>query len=160
MGNYVCHHTSSAILLFLLNLSPNHHNTLRNRTPNNNRYKPQKAILPHPYPSTRYITGLKQREPKPRQSSEDIDSTVRTRPVHTIRLEEVRTRTLEYDRSANKRQSNTDVRNDPVGSVLCGPAVDEEADGNEQTRGDHEWDAEFGLADAVVGGFGTQVDLV
>lgn len=88
-----------------------------------------KRLFPHPYPSTRYITGQKQREPKPRQSPQDIDSPVRTRPVHTIRFEEVRTRTLENDSSANKRQNNTDVRNDPVGSVLCGPAVDEEADG-------------------------------
>lgn len=57
---------------------------------------------------------------------------------------------MEGDDQADGEEGGADVRRYPVRLVFCCPAVDEEADGDDEAAGDHEGDAVFGDAVVVV----------
>lgn len=91
-----------------------------------------------------------QRKRKPRQCSQESCYAGCARRVAPVCVYDIRLAALEADDEADGEYCGPDVGDDPVDFVLGGPAVEEEADGDEEAAGDHEWDAEFGASGVVV----------
>lgn len=66
---------------------------------------------------------------------------------------------MKGDDAAAGENCCADVGHDEVDGGAGCEAVDEEADGDEETAGEHEGNAEFGTAGGFVAGFEVDVDL-
>ena len=67
---------------------------------------------------------------------------------------------LKIGDAASCEHGSADIWNDPVCMIPSGPAVEEEADWDEERAGDHEGHAEFGYIEVLVARFETLVDFV
>ena len=131
----------------------------RRRQPQPNGNEPQQTIPP-PIAQTIIHGWREKREPEPGQTPQHRRRADRRGRKARIAIDEIRLNALKAYDDAGAEDGGADVGHDPVGVVLSGPAVEEEADGEDGGAGDHERDAEFGFAGASVALLERLVDVV
>lgn len=93
--------------------------------------------------------GGEEGEAESRQGAHDGGGADGAGGVTGVGVDEEALDALEADDGADGEEAGADVGTDPVGLVLGGPAVDEEAHGDEDGAGDHHGDAVLGAAEAL-----------
>ena len=101
-----------------------------------------------------------EREAKPRQTPQHRGGANGAGSVLGVRVDEVRLDAQEARDNARAEDGGANVRHDPMDLGLGRPAIPEEADRDAQGAGDHERDAEFGLADTTVAALERAIDAV
>jgi hypothetical protein len=103
---------------------------------------------------------LKHLQAKSGQASQDHSGRNGRSCIPRIRIDDVRLRALKSNDGACSEDGRADVGHNPMHITSCTPPIDEQADGDEDGAGDHQWDAEFGLSLVVVPKFQLAVDAV
>lgn len=131
----------------------------RCRQPQPNGDKPEQAVPPTV--AQTIIHGRREkREAEASQAPQNRSGTDGGSREAGVAIDEIRLDALKADDDAGAEDASADIRDDPVGMVLGGPAVEEEAYRQDGGAGDHEGDAKLGLAGGVVAALEGLVDVV